>query len=257
VPPASTNAIWPLSLALGVGLAVGFAAGYALGRTEGDNGNAGRTDAPPAVTAAAPPVVSAAPAAEPPRPETEVRLAPDAPPPSAVPDAPPAAAGAGAIKPAPPRPAPAAPARNGRIIVRSTPAGARVLVDGRDVGKTPLTVPNLSRGSHTVRVMRDGYATQDRRVNLASRASTTLTVRLPRAAAPSAPQTVPLMVDSRPPGATVFLDNKRVGTTPMSISGVAIGSHAVRLELAGYKPWTASVRIVAGEPHKVAASLEQ
>src|SRR6185295_7495059 len=53
------------------------------------------------------------------------------------------------------KPAPAVPIV-GSLLVRSTPLGARVLVDGRDYGRTPLTVGNLSRGAHNVRVVRDG-----------------------------------------------------------------------------------------------------
>jgi hypothetical protein len=37
---------------------------------------------------------------------------------------------------------------------------------------------------------------------------------------------------------------------------VPIGSHAVRLELSGYTTWSSSVRVVAGEQNRVAASLE-
>jgi hypothetical protein len=66
-----------------------------------------------------------------------------------------------------------------------------------------------------------------------------------------------MLVESRPPGATVFIDGKRVGTTPMSISSIAVGAHAVRMEMGGYKPWTASISVIAGEKNRVAASLEQ
>jgi serine/threonine-protein kinase len=156
--------------------------------------------------------------------------------------------------------------------VRTTPAGARVLVDGRDVGKTPLTIPNLARGAHTVRVMRDGYTSVDRRVSITTGEPTaTLSLNLTRTPAPAtraaspppaaqanaAREQTPLLVESRPSGATVFLDGKRVGTTPMSLPSVMAGSHAVRLELAGFRPWTASVRVVTGERNRVAASLEE
>jgi hypothetical protein len=148
---------------------------------------------------------------------------------------------------------------------------ARVIVDGRVVGKTPLTIPNLARGTHTVRVMRDGYASLDRRVSItADDPTATLTLsltRTPPAAARGAPppaapanaarEQSSLLVESRPTGATVFLDGKRVGTTPMSLPSVTVGAHAVRLEMTGFKPWTASVRVVAGEKNRVAASLEQ
>jgi hypothetical protein len=65
-----------------------------------------------------------------------------------------------------------------------------------------------------------------------------------------------LSVASRPPGARVFLDRRPVGTTPMSLSQVSAGSHVVRLELAGYLPWSGAIQVVAGEQNRVTASLE-
>src|SRR5213076_1324352 len=52
----------------------------------------------------------------------------------------------------------------GRLLVRSTPSGARVLVDGREYGQTPVAVRNLAPGVHRVQIARDGYATEERRV---------------------------------------------------------------------------------------------
>ena len=158
-------------------------------------------------------------------------------------------------------------ARTGRITVRTTPPGARVTIDGRDVGKAPLTIPNLGRGAHTVRVMRDGYTAVERRVTITPNEPTsTLTLNLvPRSSAPApapapeaaTPRTADVFFESRPTGATVFLDGKRVGTTPMALPAVRVGSHAVRFELADHKPWSASVPVVSGEKNRVAASLEQ
>jgi hypothetical protein len=208
----------------------------------------------------APPIAPAAPAP-----------APDTP----RPDAPPVDLPAPAAKPIAPlapaeetTPSDAAVARTGRITVRTTPPGARVTIDGRDVGKAPLTIPNLGRGAHTVRVMRDGYAPVERRVTITPNEPTsTLTLSLarsnapppPRPAAPESatPRTAEVFFESRPTGATVFLDGKRVGTTPMALPSVRVGSHAVRFELAEHKLWSASVPVVAGEKNRVAASLEQ
>ncbi len=66
-----------------------------------------------------------------------------------------------------------------------------------------------------------------------------------------------LSITSRPAGATVRLDGRAVGVTPLTLSEVAAGSHAVRLELPGYQVWSASMRVVAGEQKKVNASLER
>ncbi|PYR26106.1 MAG: PEGA domain-containing protein, partial [Acidobacteria bacterium] len=66
-----------------------------------------------------------------------------------------------------------------------------------------------------------------------------------------------LTVDSRPQGATVFIDGKLAGATPLSVPAVPAGDHAVRLEREGYRRWTSSVRIVAPGQNRVTASLER
>jgi len=79
--------------------------------------------------------------------------------------------------------------------------------------------------------------------------------RTTRAPAPAYAGT--LVVESRPVGATVFLDGKGVGVTPLTLPNVGIGSHVVRLDLAGHRRWSTSIRVVAGERERVAASLEE
>jgi hypothetical protein len=84
-----------------------------------------------------------------------------------------------------------------------------------------------------------------------------VTVALSRVAASPPATTGSLYVESRPTGATVFVDGKLTGTTPMLVDGLETGDRALRLESEGYRRWSSSVRIVAGERNKVAASLER
>jgi len=160
----------------------------------------------------------------------------------------------------------AAPVGDGRLLVRSTPAGARVLVDGRDRGRTPLALHELSRGTHHVRLERDGYAPEERRIALsAQRPSASLIVSLTRAARAtpaSGGERRPafagaLLVESLPAGARVMLDGKAAGTTPLTLNNITAGSHVLRLEHDGYRRWSSAVRIVAGERNRVTASLEK
>src|SRR5439155_1900084 len=148
---------------------------------------------------------------------------------------------------------PQTPVQPGRLLVRSTPAGATVFVDGREYGRTPIAVRDLARGAHRVRLVRDGYAPAERRIVVTrSRPVHSLIVPLaaPRATASRGTQsTMPpppattgrytgdLVIESRPSGAKVFLDNKLAGTTPVSLPQVAAGSHVVRLERDGYRRW--------------------
>jgi hypothetical protein len=47
----------------------------------------------------------------------------------------------------------------GSILVETRPAGARVVLDGKSLGVTPLTVPDVRVGSHPLRLERAGYKT--------------------------------------------------------------------------------------------------
>jgi hypothetical protein len=66
-----------------------------------------------------------------------------------------------------------------------------------------------------------------------------------------------MVVLSRPSGAQVVLDGRVIGRTPMTLPDVATGTHDVRLDLPGFRPWATSVEIAPGERTRVAASLEQ
>jgi hypothetical protein len=149
--------------------------------------------------------------------------------------------------------------------VRTSPSAARVVLDGQDVGVTPLTLRSLPFGTHTLRVTREGYESESRRVIISTaQPAQSLIVDLVRtrggtasAGAPDSRFTASLAVESRPPGASVYLDGRRVGTTPLVLDAAPTGSHALRLELDGYRRWTSSVRVSAGEHNRVTASLEQ
>jgi hypothetical protein len=142
-------------------------------------------------------------------------------------------------------------------------------------GRTPLTLDNLPFGRYVIRLVLPGYDASRHELTLSARDATQeVRGRLERAAAPARPAPAPaprttttkpapsrvftgtLYVDSRPRGATVFLDGRSVGQTPLSLPDVPIGAHVVRLELAGKRTWTTSTRVVAGETARVTGSLE-
>jgi serine/threonine protein kinase len=167
------------------------------------------------------------------------------------------------IAPSPSRPASGAvrPAQTGSVLIRSTPADADVVVNGKPRGKTPLPLRDLALGSYTIRVSRDGYAAEERTLQLTARrptTSTTITLRsLPQKTNPDADQGVGrLTVQSRPAGARVFVNDRLAGSTPVAIPGLPAGPATVRIEKDGYVPWTATVRVSAGEQTPVRASLE-
>jgi hypothetical protein len=139
-----------------------------------------------------------------------------------------------------------------------------VTVDGHDVGVTPVTLRDIARGAHVVRVAQQGYITAERRVRIStaqpvqSIAIDLVAARARGGAPPTAPDRVSgsLMIDSRPAGARVLVDGRLVGTTPLLLDEVGAGDHAVRLELDGHDPWTTTTRVTGGERVRVSGSLE-
>jgi hypothetical protein len=65
-----------------------------------------------------------------------------------------------------------------------------------------------------------------------------------------------LAVGSRPAGARVALNGQPVGTTPLVLTNLEVGSRAVRLTLDGYQPWTSAVRVVANQRTNLSATLQ-
>jgi hypothetical protein len=65
-----------------------------------------------------------------------------------------------------------------------------------------------------------------------------------------------LYVDSNPRGASVLLDGKNIGMTPLTLNNVSVGSHVVRIEMPGKRSWASTTRVVAGETARVTGSLE-
>ncbi len=191
-------------------------------------------------------------------------------------------------------PAAASPIRatSGTIVVRSTPSGAGVRINGTWRGRTPLTLDKLALGRYEVRVVETGYAPVNEAIALtAGSPSRSLSFRLkeqaradaaprrpapaaPRRAAPAAPrQSAPaaaraqpagptrytgsIYVDSRPRGARVSIDGEAVGVTPLRVPEVRIGTRIVRLELPDHRIWSSTARVAADQESRVTGSLER
>jgi hypothetical protein len=150
---------------------------------------------------------------------------------------------------------------SGRLLVRSRPAGAGVVVDGQSRGVTPLTLGELAFGAHRIEVSHPGHDTRQRRVTLSERRparSVDFVLRPTSVPSPTATtnSTGSLQVASRPSGAQVFVDDNLIGTTPLLLSDVPAGSRHLRLELSGYKIWTRLVQVEPSARSRVSASLE-
>jgi hypothetical protein len=125
----------------------------------------------------------------------------------------------------------------------------------------------MALGTRSVRIQRDGFVTVERQIALtADRPSRSLDVRLTRAAPPRPAAPAPagavarsgtLVIESRPTGAAIVLNGRRIGTTPMTVDDLEPGAYTVQLQLPAHRPVTTTVRVVAGGRARAAASLER
>jgi hypothetical protein len=93
----------------------------------------------------------------------------------------------------------------------------------------------------------------------AARGATKPVAVTPSKAAPQTPskgETGTLVVESRPDGAIIFLDGKRIGTTPLTLD-VKVGQYTVGLDIPGYKRWASTVKVTSGDRSRLSASLER
>ncbi len=167
-------------------------------------------------------------------------------------------------RPAAARPAaarPAAAVQPGRLLVRSTPSGAEVFLNGERRGVSPVALRDLALGAYTVRFERAGFAPVEQRVVLeAARPARALEVALARsgtaaASTPAGATTGSLRIESRPSGARAFVDGVDVGRTPVTVPDVKVGSRAVRIELPGYLNVSTATRVEPGVRGRVAVTL--
>jgi len=117
-----------------------------------------------------------------------------------------------------------AAAATGTLSVDTNPPGAVVAVDGSERGQTPLSL-SLTPGPHSLVVRGDGEP-RTIPVNIVAGATSSQYLDLPKAAA----TTGVLQISTDPSGARVIVDGQARGITPLILSDLASGEHAVTLE---------------------------
>ncbi len=128
----------------------------------------------------------------------------------------------------------------GRIDFDTKPVFADVLVDGKSIGTTPLKAVDVPAGKHQIGFRNARYQPQDLSVTIqGKRVKQSFSATL-------LPNWANITATSKPSGASIFVDDQPVGTTPGSIEVIA-GTHEVRLKLAGYKAWRNRLDVVAGQ----------
>lgn len=128
----------------------------------------------------------------------------------------------------------------GRLSVGTPPiSGARILVDGREVGQSPIEDIEVPAGNREIQVISDRYLPETRKMEIAGMGERqALEVSLK-------PAWGTLAVDSVPDKARVTMNGIDVGETPLRFEPLH-GAYRVEIAKDGWKPVTRNVEIQIG-----------
>jgi formylglycine-generating enzyme required for sulfatase activity len=135
------------------------------------------------------------------------------------------------------------------VKIGSIPAGAEVLIDGRTVGKTPLTTEVL-QGAHDLQISLPGYKTwQGDFTVIANEPQTLPNVTLEQADGR-------VMIGSDPTGANVVVNGVYRGQTPLELALAPDQTHEIVLSKAGYESASRTLELRAEETARLSVALE-
>lgn len=115
----------------------------------------------------------------------------------------------------------------GTLSVTSNPSGARVFLNDKPLGTTPLE-EKMEEGSYTLTFRKDGYEELQKNVLVKRLAAT----RIPEVTLQMKKSS--LTVTTSPAGAKVYLDGTPFGNTPCTFNSLTPGAHTVRVEKEGF-----------------------
>ncbi|MGI9250114.1 MAG: PEGA domain-containing protein [Pseudohongiellaceae bacterium] len=120
-------------------------------------------------------------------------------------------------------------------------SGARVQIDGIDIGPTPLQAALIEPGTRQMRVSLERYLDHGSEIVIEGRSvEQSFTVNLQ-------PAWAIVSLSTEPPGAEVLVDGEQVtGTTPLNLE-LLQGERNIMLKLSDHKAWQYSLDIIAGE----------
>lgn len=134
--------------------------------------------------------------------------------------------------------------------VSSTPAGARIIVDGKPTGfRSPTSFP-LPAGAHRVTLSLAGHRNAEETIRLGPGD----TLRVEAILTPLASGS--LGIGSVPDGATILIDGVPFDRrTPAVIPQLVVGTHTVQLRLKGFEDWSQAVVVTQSRAMEILARL--
>lgn len=126
--------------------------------------------------------------------------------------------------------------------------GAKLLIDGKEVGTLPQPPQEVSAGEHTVTVKRPGFAPFTKKVTVGTGKTAEVSAELKATMAV-------LSITSEPSGAQLYVAGKPVGTSPVQDLEVPPGFVTVTAKKEGHTDAKTELVAKAGRDHPVSLKL--
>lgn len=124
-------------------------------------------------------------------------------------------------------------------------SGAQIILDGVEMGRTPLRNIEIEAGDYDLIVQAERYKPSVQTVSVLGRMQDNeFSISLE-------PAWAELSFDTNPPGAEVLLDGRALGLTPYTAE-ILEGQHELTLKLSGYKAWQDDLQVLAGRDETLA-----
>ncbi len=127
----------------------------------------------------------------------------------------------------------------GIIGVITSPSGATIELDGKEVGTTPMNIPDVIIGRHQITLRRANHQTETRTVEVEEDQTTAVEVALS--------DMTRMTIASTPSQARLSINGKDVGRTPYS-ADMASGDYDLRLTLPHYRTYSRRVHLDSSNP---------
>ncbi len=149
------------------------------------------------------------------------------------------------------------PAAQRLLTITSSPRGARVVINRKLAGWTPLSEHEIPAGKLSVVISRPGYRRVNRTIQAGEQAPI---INIKMAARAKKPELgflrVATLHKGKPSRAFIFINGKRSGESPLRVS-LPAGKHRVEAWRRGVKSSTKRVMVVAGKTELVILKLKK
>lgn len=138
-------------------------------------------------------------------------------------------------------------AATGILRIITEPDSAIIIFDSIPRGKSPFVIDNITPGQHEIIIRKKGYYIKKAMVNVAAGSDNTVTFELLKP--------LSLTVISEPAEAVVYVDTKKMGTTPFTDKTMKPGTYTIRVAKEGYGEFSQMIAVGEAENDTLEVTL--